>query len=43
MTAPLFHLSPEALDDAGPGASIVLSGAEGHHAATVMRLKPESR
>ncbi|MGJ9425216.1 16S rRNA (uracil(1498)-N(3))-methyltransferase [Nesterenkonia halotolerans] len=40
MTAPLFHLSPGALDDAGPGASIVLSGAEGHHAATVMRLKP---
>ncbi|GAA1148273.1 16S rRNA (uracil(1498)-N(3))-methyltransferase [Nesterenkonia lutea] len=40
MTAPLFHLSPGALDAVAPGASVTLSGAEGHHAATVMRMQP---
>lgn len=38
MTAPLFHLSPGALDGAAPGTVLVLDGAEGHHAGTVMRL-----
>ncbi|TLP99086.1 16S rRNA (uracil(1498)-N(3))-methyltransferase [Nesterenkonia salmonea] len=38
MTAPLFHLFPGALDTVGPGSTVVVSGAEGHHAATVMRL-----
>lgn len=38
MTAPLFHLTPGALDGLGPGALLRLDGAEGHHAATVMRL-----
>lgn len=38
MTAPLFHLTPGALDDVEPGSVLVLDGAEGHHAATVMRL-----
>lgn len=38
MTAPLFHLSPGALEGAAVGSSITLTGAEGHHAATVMRL-----
>src|SRR5699024_9418755 len=38
MTAPLFHLQPGALDTAAPGSVLTLEGAEGHHAATVMRL-----
>ncbi|NDK30691.1 16S rRNA (uracil(1498)-N(3))-methyltransferase [Nesterenkonia haasae] len=38
MTAPLFHLSPGALDAVRPGSTVRVSGAEGHHAATVMRL-----
>lgn len=38
MTAPLFHLSPGALDGAAAGSIVALTGAEGHHAATVMRL-----
>ncbi|WP_120004766.1 16S rRNA (uracil(1498)-N(3))-methyltransferase [Nesterenkonia muleiensis] len=38
MTAPLFHLAPGALDDAAPGQEMQLDGAEGHHAATVLRL-----
>lgn len=38
MTAPLFHLAPGRLDAAEPGSTIMLDGAEGHHAATVMRL-----
>lgn len=38
MTAPLFHLTPGALDAAEPGSTLTLDGAEGHHAATVMRL-----
>ncbi|WP_147106237.1 16S rRNA (uracil(1498)-N(3))-methyltransferase [Nesterenkonia populi] len=40
MTAPLFHLRPGALDGATSGSVILLDGAEGHHAATVMRLAP---
>lgn len=40
MTAPLFHLDPGALDGAGPDEVVTLTGAEGHHAATVMRLQP---
>lgn len=40
MTAPLFHLAPGSLDEAAPGVRIRLDGAEGHHAATVMRLGP---
>ncbi|WP_022872819.1 16S rRNA (uracil(1498)-N(3))-methyltransferase [Nesterenkonia alba] len=40
MTAPLFHLEPGALDDAAPGSVITLTGAEAHHAHTVMRLGP---
>lgn len=38
MTAPLFHLEPGRLDGVRPGGRVVLDGAEGHHAATVMRL-----
>ncbi len=38
MTAPLFHLSPGRLDGLAPGSQITVDGAEGHHAATVMRL-----
>lgn len=40
MTAPLFHLPPGRLDTAEAGVCLVLDGAEGHHAATVMRLGP---
>ncbi|GAA1106842.1 16S rRNA (uracil(1498)-N(3))-methyltransferase [Nesterenkonia jeotgali] len=40
MTAPLFHLAPGALDAAGVGELVSLTGREGHHAATVMRLQP---
>ncbi|MCH8559330.1 16S rRNA (uracil(1498)-N(3))-methyltransferase [Nesterenkonia sp. DZ6] len=40
MTAPLFHLDPGALDDAAVAEVVTLTGAEGHHAATVMRLQP---
>ena len=40
MTAPLFHLSPGALAGAAVGAVLRLHGAEGHHAATVLRLGP---
>jgi len=40
MTAALFHLAPGSLDAAEPGSTILLDGAEGHHAATVMRLGP---
>lgn len=39
MTAPLFHLPPGSLDEATSGVRIRLDGAEGHHAATVMRLE----
>ncbi|GAA3285977.1 16S rRNA (uracil(1498)-N(3))-methyltransferase [Nesterenkonia halobia] len=40
MTAPLFHLAPGALDAVEAGARVLVDGAEGHHAATVMRLAP---
>lgn len=40
MTAPLFHLAPGSLDLAAVGVRLTLDGAEGHHAATVMRLGP---
>jgi 16S rRNA (uracil1498-N3)-methyltransferase len=38
VTAPLFHLDPGALDAAEPGSTVQVAGAEGHHAANVMRL-----
>ncbi|WP_010524580.1 16S rRNA (uracil(1498)-N(3))-methyltransferase [Nesterenkonia sp. F] len=41
MTAPLFHLAPGALDAVEAGSRVLVDGAEGHHAATVMRLAPE--
>ncbi|MGJ9371981.1 16S rRNA (uracil(1498)-N(3))-methyltransferase [Nesterenkonia sp. CF4.4] len=40
MTAPLFHLGPGALENAEAAEVVTLSGPEGHHAATVMRLQP---
>lgn len=40
MTAPLFHLAPGSLAGVVPGSLVTLGGAEGHHAATVMRLGP---
>lgn len=40
MTAPLFHLGPGALEKAHVAEVVTLSGPEGHHAATVMRLQP---
>lgn len=43
MTAPLFHLGPGSLDLAAVGVRLTLDGAEGHHAATVMRLTPGER
>ncbi|MDS2171720.1 16S rRNA (uracil(1498)-N(3))-methyltransferase [Nesterenkonia sp. CL21] len=39
MTAPLFHLAPGRLDGVSCGDHVRLDGAEGHHAATVMRLE----
>ncbi len=39
MTAPLFHMPPGSLDEAQVGSPVLLDGAEGHHAATVMRLQ----
>lgn len=39
MTLPLFLLEPGALAAAGVGASFVLDGPEGRHAATVRRLR----
>ncbi len=38
MTAPLFLVAPGALDGLAAGASYVLDGPEGRHAATVRRL-----
>jgi 16S rRNA (uracil1498-N3)-methyltransferase len=38
VTAPLFFLDAGALDGATAGSSVVLSGAEGRHAATVRRI-----
>ncbi len=40
MTSPLFHVSLGSLDDVAPGDRFALEGAEGHHAAKVMRLGP---
>ena len=38
MTAPLFFLDAGQLDGAATGSTVVLSGAEGRHAATVRRI-----
>lgn len=38
MTAPLFLVDPGALDGLGAGEAVELTGAEAHHAATVVRL-----
>lgn len=38
MTSPLFHVGLGSLDQAVAGDRFTLDGAEGHHAATVMRL-----
>ena len=38
MTAPLFFLDAGQLDGAAAGSTVVLSGAEGRHAATVRRI-----
>ena len=40
MTLPLFLVAPELVEDAGPGTTVVLDGAEGRHAATVRRIGP---
>lgn len=37
MTAPLFLVDPGALDGLGPDDTVDLTGAEAHHAATVVR------
>lgn len=39
MTSPLFHVGLGSLDQAAAGDRFTLGGAEGHHAATVMRLE----
>lgn len=39
MTAPLFHLGAGELETARTGTLVELTGPEGHHAATVMRLQ----
>lgn len=38
MTAPLFLVAPGALDGAGPGDVVRITGEEAHHAVTVRRL-----
>ena len=38
MTLPLFLVAPELVESAVPGASLVLDGPEGRHAATVRRI-----
>jgi 16S rRNA (uracil1498-N3)-methyltransferase len=38
VTLPLFLVPPELVQGAAPGASVVLDGAEGRHAATVRRI-----
>lgn len=43
MTHQLFLGAPEAVAAAEVGASFVLDGAEGRHAATVVRLRPGER
>ena len=40
MTLPLFLLEPGRLDGAAVGATVVLDGPEGRHAATVRRIGP---
>ncbi|WP_427383231.1 16S rRNA (uracil(1498)-N(3))-methyltransferase [Janibacter sp. G56] len=40
MTLPLFHVDPATLAGAEVGASLVLDGPEGRHAATVRRIGP---
>jgi 16S rRNA (uracil1498-N3)-methyltransferase len=39
VTSPLFHVGLGSLDQAVAGDRFTLDGAEGHHAATVMRLE----
>lgn len=39
MTAPLHHLPPGSLAGVGVGQAVMLDGAEGHHAATVRRVR----
>jgi 16S rRNA (uracil1498-N3)-methyltransferase len=39
MTAPLFLVEPAALCETEPGSEVVLDGPEGHHAASVVRLR----
>lgn len=43
MTAPLFLVDPGALDGLAEGASFVLDGPEGRHAATVRRIAAGER
>ena len=43
MTHPLFLGDPGAVRDAVVGAPFILDGAEGRHAATVVRLRPGER
>ena len=38
MTAPVFVLDPAAMAGAAVGATLVLDGPEGHHAANVRRI-----
>lgn len=40
MTAPLFLVGPHGLDGSLEGSTLVLDGPEGHHAATVRRVRP---
>ena len=43
MSLPLFHVAAGGLDDAAPDSLVVLDGPEGHHAATVRRLRQGER
>ena len=43
MTARLFLVAPSALGSGGRGATVVLDGHEGWHAASVVRLAPGER
>lgn len=43
MTAPTFLVDPGLLTGVGPGAELLLDGAEGRHAATVRRLTAGER
>ncbi|GLF93770.1 16S rRNA (uracil(1498)-N(3))-methyltransferase [Streptomyces yaizuensis] len=40
MTAPVFLVTPAALDGAAPGTTLTLDGTEGRHAVSVRRLQP---